>query len=297
MEANYTKGQLAVKRAFSSSDLTVLAATFIVFLLISNAYFLISFFTSEEFLASDKSASSILLGLLGLGFVTVVVFLLTLGVGMFLVRMQRQIMLGNALQIEYSDYAWLRDWANTVAADLEMPRVEIFVTQDPYINAYAFGFIRPYTIVLHSGSIRYLTHDELKVVVVHEMGHIKYGHTMASLYLTPFLVVPVLNVVGQWFAGFWQRRAELTCDRLALMYMADSELVKGSLIKVHVGPDVAKFMNETARQWLQYNAERPMNRVAQTFSSHPFLVRRLSHIDKWKYLVEAESTTDQQPAA
>ncbi len=297
MEANYTKGQLAVKRAFSSSDLTVLAATFIVFLLISNAYFLISFFTSEEFLVSDKSASSILLGVLGLGFVTIVIFLLTLGFGMFLVRMQRQIMLGNALQIEYSDYAWLRDWANTVAADLEMPRVEIFVTQDPYINAYAFGFIRPYTIVLHSGSIRYLTHDELKVVVVHEMGHIKYGHTMASLYLTPFLVVPVLNVVGQWFAGFWQRRAELTCDRLALMYMADSELVKGSLIKVHVGPDVAKSMNETARQWLQYNAERPMNRVAQTFSSHPFLVRRLSHIDKWKYLVEAESTTDQQPAA
>ena len=297
MEANYTKGQLAVKRAFSSSDLTVLAATFIVFLLISNAYFLISFFTSEEFLVSDKSASSILLGVLGLGFVTIVIFLLTLGFGMFLVRMQRQIMLGNALQIEYSDYAWLRDWANTVAADLEMPRVEIFVTQDPYINAYAFGFIRPYTIVLHSGSIRYLTHDELKVVVVHEMGHIKYGHTMASLYLTPFLVVPVLNVVGQWFAGFWQRRAELTCDRLALMYMADSELVKGSLIKVHVGPDVAKFMNETARQWLQYNAERPMNRFAQTFSSHPFLVRRLSHIDKWKYLVEAEPTTDRQPAA
>ena len=84
MEANYTKGQLAVKRAFSSSDLTVLAATFIVFLLISNAYFLISFFTSEEFLVSDKSASSILLGVLGLGFVTIVIFLLTLGFGMFL---------------------------------------------------------------------------------------------------------------------------------------------------------------------------------------------------------------------
>ncbi|QQS21550.1 M48 family metallopeptidase [Candidatus Saccharibacteria bacterium] len=288
---------MAVKRAFSSSDLMVLAVTFVVFLLISNAYFLVSFFTSEEFLASEKSASSIILGLIGLGFVTLFIFVATLGIGMFLVRMQRQIMLGNALQIEYSDYAWLRDWANTVAADLEMPRVEIFVTQDPYINAYAFGFIRPYTIVLHSGSIRYLTHEELKTVVVHEMGHIKYGHTMASLYLTPFLVVPVLNVVGQWIAGFWQRRAELTCDRLALMYMADTELVKGSLIKVHVGPDVAKAMNETARQWLQYNAERPMNRFAQTFSSHPFLVRRLSHLDRWKYLVEAEPTTDRQPAA
>lgn len=294
MNENYTKGQLAVKRAFSSSDLTVLTVTFVVFMLISNAYFLISFFTSEEFLASDKSAVSVILGLIGLGVVTLLVFSVTLGIGMFLIRMQRQIMLGNALQIEYSDYAWLRDWANVVAADLEMPRVEIFVTQDPYINAYAFGFIRPYTIVLHSGSIRYLTHEELKTVVVHEMGHIKYGHTMASLYLTPFLVVPVLNGVGQWIAGFWQRRAELTCDRLALMYMADSELVKGALIKVHVGPDVAKAMNEIARQWQQYTAERPMNRFAQTFSSHPFLVRRLSHIDRWKYLVEADASMTRQ---
>lgn len=54
---------------------------------------------------------------------------------------------------------------------------------------------------------------------------------------------------------------------------------KSALIKIHVGPDVAKSMNQTARDWLQYNAQQPMNRLAQTFSSHPFLARRLSHID------------------
>ena len=64
------------------------------------------------------------------------------------------------------------------------------------------------------------------------------------------------------------------------MYSENPELVKSALIKIHVGPDVAKSMNQTARDWLQYNAERPMNRLAQTFSSHPFLVRRLSHIDR-----------------
>ena len=73
------------------------------------------------------------------------------------------------------------------------------------------------------------------------------------------------------------------------MYMQDAELVKEALIKVHVGPDVAKAMNETARQWLQYTAQRPMNRFAQTFSSHPFLVRRLSHLDKWKAILEPAS--------
>jgi Zn-dependent protease with chaperone function len=302
MQQQYTKGQLAVRRAFSSSDLVVLAMTFLAFFLLSGAYFLFGYFTGEEFASSSQTLSAIIVGLVATLIGSLVVFVVVLLLGMFLTRMQRQTMLGNSLQVEFSDFAWLRDWANTVAADLEMPRVEIFVTQDPMINAYAFGFIKPYTIVLNSGSIRYLTHDELKTVVVHEMGHIKYGHTHAAIYLAPFLVVPIINIVGSWIAGFWQRRCELTCDRLALMYMGDSELVKQALIKVHVGPDVSKAMNETARQWLQYMAERPMNRLAQTFSTHPFLVRRLSHIDRWKAYVEPAlpPTTAQQssePAA
>jgi Zn-dependent protease with chaperone function len=254
----------------------------------SATYFIISYFNSEEFALQRQVPLEVLGGFLGALFASILAFGAALLLGMFIVRMQRQVMLGNSLQVEYSDYAWLRDWANTVAADLEMPRVEIFVTQDPVINAYAFGFAKPYTIVLQSGSIRYLTHDELKAVVVHEMGHIKYGHTQASVYLQPFLLVPIINIVGGWIAGFWQRRTELTCDRLALMYMEDSELVKEALIKVHVGPDVSRAMNETARKWLHYMADRPMNRFAQTFSSHPFLARRLSHIDKWKPIVEPE---------
>lgn len=285
-----TKGRIAVRQAYSSSDLLVLAATFLVFFMMSGAYFFISYFVGDEFAMSDQDALSIILGLSAAFIWSVVAFAAVLLIGMFLVRMQRQMMLGNALQIEYSDYAWLREWANEVAADLEMPRVEVFVTQDPVINAYAFGFIKPYTIVLHSGSIRYLTHDELKVIIVHEMGHIKFGHTHVGVYMSPFLTVPIISVLGTWIAGFWQRRTELTCDRLALMYMGDSELVKRALIKVYIGPDVAKAMNETARQWQQYNAERPMNRLAQTFSTHPFLVRRLSHIDKWKSYVEPSVT-------
>lgn len=287
-ESTLTKGQLALKRAFSSSDLIVLAVTFLVFFLFTCGYFIVSYFQGADY-TGGQNIIVMLLGLLFTGFVGLAFLVVVLLIGMFMVKIQRHIMLGNSLQIEYSDYAWLRDWANQVSTDLELPRVEIFVTQDPVINAYAFGFIKPYTIVLHSGSIRYLTHDELKVVVVHEMAHIKYGHTAALIYLMPFLSIPILGGIFTWIAGFWQRRSELTADRLALMYMGNSELVKASLIKVHVGPDVASSMNEVARQWLQYNAERPMNRFAQTLGTHPFLVRRLSHIDKWKSLIESHS--------
>lgn len=285
---HYTKGQLAIKRAYSSSDIAVLVVTFVVFFLVTSTYSFVNY-VIDSASTPNTTFATWMIGFVGTVIGSLVLFGAILGFGMFMVRMMRQTMLGNSLQVEYSDYAWLRDWANTVSQDLELPRVEIFITQDPYINAYAFGFARPYTIVLQSGSIRYLSREELKVVVVHEMGHIKYGHTTASVYLMPFLSLPIVSIVGTWIAGFWQRRTELTCDRLALMYMGDSELVKASLIKVHVGPDVATSMNETARQWLQYNAERPMNRFAQTLSSHPFLVRRLSHVDRWKSVVEPTS--------
>ncbi len=293
-ESKQTKGQIAVKRAYSSSDIGVLIATFIVFFLISSGYFIISYLIdiSQE----SIGAVEIILGLIGVAIGGAFLFVLIILTGMFILKMQRQIMLGNALQVEYSAYAWLRDWSNEVAADLKMPRVEIFITQDPVINAYAFGFIRPYAIVLNSGTIRYMTKDEIRMVVLHEMAHVKYGHTIASLYFIPFMNIPVLGAFFSWLAGFWQRRAELTADRLALMYLGDSELVKQALIKVHVGPDVASSMNEVARQWQQYVAERPFNRFTQTFSSHPFLVRRISHVDKWKSLVELPTNVATQPA-
>ena len=288
-----TKGQIAVERARSTRDNVVLAITIVIFCLFTTGYFIYSAFNRASL---DNISRQVDLSI-GEGVVTVLVAIISmvialglmLGIGMFIVRMMRQQMLGNALQVEYSAYAWLRDWANEVSADLEMPQVEIFITQNPVMNAYAFGFARPYSIVLHSGSIRYLTEDELKVVVVHEMAHIKYRHANANVYLMPFLAIPIINVVGSWISGFWHRRAELTADRLALMYLGDSELVKKSLIKVHVGPDAADSMNEVARQWMQYTAERPMNHFAQTFSDHPFLVRRLSQIDYWKGVVEPQN--------
>lgn len=284
-----TKGGVAVERARMSSDNLVLAATFVVLFLISSGYFIYAFLTDPQ--AMRLGILEVVFGLIGALISGFFVFALFLALGMFQVRMNRQSALGNSLQIQYSDYAWLRDWANTVSADLRLPYVEIFITQDPVMNAFAFGFARPYCIVLNSGSIRYLTQDELKTIVVHEMAHIKYGHTAAMVYLAPFMALPVVREFTGWLIGFWNRRAELTCDRLALMYLEDPELVKRALIKIHVGPDVADAMNQTARDWLQYTAERPMNRFAQTFSSHPFLVRRLSHIDRWKGAVASSGPT------
>lgn len=217
-----------------------------------------------------------------------------LGIILALIRMMRQQYLGNALQVEYSNYSWLRDWSNRVAADLEMPRVEIMVVQDPVMNAFAFGFASPYTIVLHSGAVRWLSDDQLRAVVVHEMAHIKYHHTKIGTYLSLLRMIPGVGAINSWFLDFWGRRAEYTADRLAVAYLQDKDLVKEALIGIHVGPDVASSFNEVARQWQVYMTNNYFNRFTQTFSSHPFLVRRLQAIDTLAVVSVNEDATPGQ---
>jgi len=279
----------AIANANSKKDYIVLAicVTAIIFILGTVVFLgLVAALDVPEW-ALENSVTSYFSSI----FSTAIFLLFGLVAILVITRMMRQMFLGNALQIEYSDYAWLRKWSNQVAHDFNMPKVEIMVTQDPYMNAFAFGFMKPYTIVLHSGTIRYLSNEQLRAIVVHEMAHVKYRHTQIATYLGILRVIPVLGGLFGWIIDFWSRRTELTSDRLALYYLRDPELVKMALIRVHVGPDVAESFNDIARKWQVYMTDNMLNRFTQTFSAHPFLVRRLQHIDKMSELHSGDWNT------
>ena len=279
----------AVTKARRSSDLVVLGAALGAIIAAVMAIFFIglalvtagSELVYDEYTGETSTVADYLLTFGGYAVLLLAVLVLIL----VTIRIMRQQFLGNALQIEYSNYAWLRDWSNKVAEDLQMPRVELFVTQDPVINAFALGFKTPYNIVLNSGAIRYLTREELKTIVVHEMAHVKYHHTQWSAYLGVLTALPIIGSAAGWLIAFWGRRAELTADRLAFSNMQNNDLAKDALVKVHVGPDVAASFNEVARQWQVHTTDSAFNGFSQTFSSHPFLVRRLQHIDADSYLI------------
>ena len=283
----------AVEQANSKKDYVVLVVCLVVITLILGFVVLMGLAAALD--VPNWAVESSLTGYFSSLVSTVLFLLIGLVVILVVTRMMRQSFLGNALQIEYSDYAWLRKWSNQVARDFDMPRVEIMVTQDPYMNAFAFGFMKPYTIVLQSGVIRYLNDEQLKAIVVHEMAHVKYRHTQIGTYLGILRVIPVLGGGFGWIIDFWSRRTELTSDRLALYYLRDPELVKMALIRVHVGPDVAESFNDIARKWQVYMSDNTLNRFTQTFSAHPFLVRRLQHIDKMTELHAKEWKTSSKP--
>ena len=157
-------------------------------------------------------------------------------VSLIYVRIFQITFLGNALRIQNGRHAYLLQIVQEISTNLQMPSVDVYITQDPYLNAFAVGYARPFTIVLHSATVEELSPEELRAILIHEMAHIKYRHTIISAYTQPLSVlVPVLGPAITWLFGFWSRRAEMACDRLAISYTRDPDTAINALVKVHVG--------------------------------------------------------------
>ncbi|HEV7858505.1 MAG TPA: M48 family metallopeptidase [Pyrinomonadaceae bacterium] len=196
-------------------------------------------------------------------------------------------------------YAKLQVACTTLGVD--MP--ELFVQQNPIVNAFTGGVKRP-VIVLHSSLIERLTDEEVLAVVSHEVGHIHAEHV---LYLTAARLIealagaalaaaPIAAIVTQLLTGTmraallaWARRAELSCDRAALLVTQDPHIIGRTMMKLCGGTFASKVDYEQflvqARDFQKNYDEKALDRfwadIITSGMSHPFPVWRVSEILKW----------------
>jgi Zn-dependent protease with chaperone function len=196
-------------------------------------------------------------------------------------------------------YAKLQIACTTLGVD--MP--ELFVQQNPVVNAFTGGVERP-VIVLHSSLIERLTDEEVLAVVAHEVGHIHAEHV---LYLTAarllealanvaLAATPWANIITQILSGTmraallaWARRAELSCDRAALLVTQDPHVIGRTMMKLAGGTFASKVDYEQflvqARDFQKNYDEKALDRfwadVITSGMTHPFPVWRVSEILKW----------------
>ena len=196
-------------------------------------------------------------------------------------------------------YAKLQIACTTLGVD--MP--ELFVQQNPVVNAFTGGVERP-VIVLYSQLIERLTDDEVLAVVAHEVGHIHAEHV---LYLTAARLIEFLAktaVMASPLAAIvkeiltlsmrsallaWARRAELSCDRAALLVTQDPNVIGRTMMKLSGGTfasrvDYDQFLAQ-ARDFQKNYDEKALDRfwadVITSGLSHPFPVWRVSEILQW----------------
>lgn len=184
---------------------------------------------------------------------------------------------------------------------VDMP--ELYVQQNPIVNAFTGGVEKP-VIVLHSSLIERLSDEEVLAVVAHEVGHIHAEHVLyltaarliealanVALAATP-LVDIIKSIVSATMKGAllaWARRAELSCDRAALLVVQDPHVIGRTMMKLCGGTmatkvDYDQFLQQ-ARDFEKNYDEKKLDRfwadILSSGLSHPFPVWRVSEILKW----------------
>src|SRR5437667_951391 len=136
---------------------------------------------------------------------------------------------------------------------VEMP--ELFVQQSPIPNAFTGGVKRP-VIVLYSALLERLTDEEVLAVVAHEVGHIHAEHVLyitaarliEFLAKTAVLASPLTTIVKELLTMTmraellaWARRAELSCDRAALLVTQAANVIGRTMMKMAGGTFASKM--------------------------------------------------------
>lgn len=230
-------------------------------------------------------------------------------------RPQQVFLMGNNIKVGPRQYATLYGIFRECVRDLDIyPEPILYVSQAPLVNSYALGKEQPY-IVVNTGLLDLLNETEIRIILAHELGHIKCDHTLliqmaiwamgaASLLGEITLGLGNLISTGLIYAFYeWRRKAELSADRAAMLVVDDLNYIMQTMMKLAGGSH--QFGHEVSLDEFMRQADRyqeldrdSLNQIYKfliynggngAFLTHPFPVERLHYIKAW-----ANSTDYQQ---
>ncbi len=202
-----------------------------------------------------------------------------------------------------TQYKTLYEILRESAAILDMPEPELYLTSNPFPNAWTSGVERPY-ITLRSSIVDTLTDEELFHLMGHELGHIKAKHV---LYRSVGAVLfPLIELVGRRTFGLgdvaamglllayeeWYRQSEITADRAGLLVAQSLDLSVDANIALTAGPnrlrheqDRSAFMDQ-ARAYQDTTMLDELGKIMIFLTrtgtyTHPMPVHRTQQLERW----------------
>lgn len=212
-------------------------------------------------------------------------------------RSMRLMALASSLRVTDKQFGRVHELHQEACKVLDMPAVpELFIAQNPIMNAGAVGMDDPF-VIINSSMVETLDDDELLFVIGHELGHIKSNHMLYRTLLVFLMMVSQMTLripLGQvaiWavIAALkeWSRKSELSTDRAGLLTVQDPEVAIRLLMKMAGGKMIDQMdLGEFMKQAEEYNESgdavdnlyKITNLVNQT---HPFAVIRVYELMSW----------------
>jgi Zn-dependent protease with chaperone function len=201
------------------------------------------------------------------------------------VRMFKQVwkgqLLGQGVRVSPRQFPRIHKLAEQCAETLQIATPQVYIVNNPSLNAATYGTNDESFIMVHSALIDHYSDEELLTVIGHECGHIHNSHVVyltALHYLTHMAGVFVRWAVEPALIALraWSRRAEITCDRAGMLCGKNDVIAQRALTKLALGSRrlYEEFNLDAFLE--QYEEGRDgMGRYMEVFATHPWLPKRV----------------------
>jgi Zn-dependent protease with chaperone function len=226
-----------------------------------------------------------------LGFVLLVsmgvsfgLILVIIGLAIAWVKIRQGQLLGQCVKVSANQLSEVFLAAKTASERLSMRMPDVFVRQDPTINAYAIGFVGKGSVVLHSSTVESMSGDELISVLGHEFSHIKCDHTAWTVISssTGAIKIPLISDILNVIFLMWSRKAEYTCDRGGLIACRNLKASIAALAKIAVGKSLFEKLNmDNLLDQIMDIEQDSVSRISEKLSSHPYIIHRIHAMKKF----------------
>ncbi|MBN1954841.1 MAG: M48 family metallopeptidase [Anaerolineae bacterium] len=200
--------------------------------------------------------------------------MLLFGLGYLSTNLVRGQMLANSVRVTERQLPRLFQRLQVALQHLPPLEVELFVFQNPTMNAYTFGYREPYTVLLTSALVEKLDDQELQAVIGHELGHVLFDHVR----------IKSLTGLGgrllQLLFYRWGRSCEYSADAIALLASGgDPAPMVSAMLKLSSGlSDVSLDLDAFLGQVDDADGAGRYASVAEGLSTHPFILNRIRRL-------------------
>jgi Zn-dependent protease with chaperone function len=192
------------------------------------------------------------------------------------------------------------------ALGLDVPGLYVAESGFPAASA-TLGTDEDTVVVINRRIADRLDEHELVALVGHELGHVQNNHVPYStalfylrheaMFFVRWTVQPAIMALKGW-----ARRAEVTCDRAALIAVRDLDTALAALVKAEFDGDRAAGSPDDGAIDVRAHlaeltaARGAAGRAADFFRSHPFLPKRAQALDVFAQSVLYHRLTGQADA-
>ena len=225
--------------------------------------------------------------------VTVIIFVVILGISLFVfiiplifavfyVKTTQGSYLGNAVKITERQFPDIYNTVYLAAQRLSMPEPDVYVMQNPVINAHALGIWGRKSVILTSGLVEAMKPSELACIIGHEFTHIKCEHTSWAILagLHNSIPIPVISDLLSFIFLSWSRKAEYTCDRGGLIVSQDVTASVAAQAKLAVGKQLFEKLDLVSfKEQKSEVSKDDISRLSELLSTHPYVVNRIQKMN------------------